>query len=107
MRLRKPVNELANQKVRVELSSKSAKFTARTTIHDGLNNPQSTTKSRDDPANGRYFHVPRRVTNQVHVAARQSLPHRRPASVNGDSRSLVSQRSQVSLLEESLECNLR
>ena len=67
--LGKPVHDLADEQVEVQLAPQYAQRAAPSAIQNGLGHAQDPPETADDSAHRRYFDVARRVSDQVHIAS--------------------------------------
>src|SRR5271167_5077635 len=82
----------ANQPMRPQLTSQSGQFLASALPQDGLPDAKRSAQSRHDAANGRHFHLRRRIPNQIYLAISDASADGHPASIYGNARPLPFQR---------------
>jgi len=102
-RLVETVDSFANEQMNIQLSAQVAQFSPRLAVHNRFADAQGSTKTGDNPSDGRNFDVACGVAHQIYFAARETAAHRNPFRINRNSGRLVLQRFEVVLFQESLE----
>src|SRR5271163_1469211 len=95
-----------DEPVRAKLTAQGGKFAAVAITQDGLGDPQSSAKSRDDAADGGNLYLRGGVAHQKDFAVADAPAHRNPLFVDRNARALPLERLHIFLLQKALDAAL-
>src|SRR5258707_15880942 len=97
----------ANQPMRSQFTPQGRKFAAPPILQKRLPNAERSSKTGNDPTDGRYFHLRCRVTPQINFAVPDLPPHRHPPAIHRNARALPFEWLHVLFFEEAFKAALR
>ena len=97
------VKRTAQQKMKVEFAAQSPQFTTDAPVQNGLRHTERAAKSGDDASDRRDFHLPCRISNQIHRALADLAAAPGPNPYTQDSGPLEFDRVELSFLDKLFE----